>query len=137
MSNWIFRVFCVASAIVFFQCAARKTQTPQNNVSKVPDAQVSEPQPLPTEEARAAEEEKKMVAAAESLEPGATREWLVQGKEILNKQCGSCHKAKDPMNYDEANWVRHMSRMIPKAKLTEEQAKYLRVYSLSLFRVAK
>jgi len=27
--------------------------------------------------------------------------------------------------------------MIPKAKLTEEQAKYLRVYTLSQFRVVK
>ncbi|MFN4913754.1 MAG: hypothetical protein ACK5FT_00385 [Sphingomonadales bacterium] len=140
MSNWIFRVFCVASAIVFFQCAARKTQTSLNNASTVPDAQVSEPQPVQLEKGTIKEPEplpaemQKRLEVAESIEHGATQYWLNQGKEILNLQCGSCHKPKNPLNYDEASWVKHMNRMVTKSKLTEDQTKYLRVYTLTLIR---
>jgi mono/diheme cytochrome c family protein len=78
-----------------------------------------------------------MLAAAEEVEHGATQYWLSQGKEILNNQCASCHGAKDPLKYSTENWVRHMSRMSPKAKLSEDQAKYLRVYTLALIKTAK
>jgi len=140
MSKWIYRVFCVASVIIMFQCAARKTQNAQKNVSAVPDIQVGEPQPvqhekhsLKTPEPLPADLQKRL-EVAESIEHGATQYWLSQGKEILNVQCASCHKTKDPLKYDEAGWVKHMSRMVPKAKLTEDQAKYLRVYTLTLIR---
>lgn len=76
----------------------------------------------------------KKLEIAEQIEHGATQYWLNQGKEIMNVQCGSCHKAKDPLKYDEASWTKHMNRMVPKAKLTEDQAKYLRVYTLTLIR---
>lgn len=136
------RVFCVASAIVLFQCAARKTQTEKNNVSTGTDVQVSEPsmsvvQPgtatIKTLEPLPAELQKRL-EVAESIEHGATQYWLSQGADILNVQCGSCHKPKNPLNYNEASWVKHMNRMVPKSKLTEDQAKYLRVYTLTLIR---
>ncbi|MEK0420755.1 MAG: hypothetical protein EBV15_03740 [Bacteroidetes bacterium] len=137
MGKWIFTGFCMAAAVLLFQCAAKKTQTAQRFVEPTVNPNAVEPEPVQTPEEIAAEKEKKMVAAAESVEQGATKDWLTQGKDILNIQCASCHKAKDPLQYDEANWVKHMSRMVPKAKLTPEQAKYLRVYTLAQFRVTK
>ncbi len=95
-----------------------------------PGASLKNPQPL-------SPEKQQMLAAAEEVEHGATQYWLNQGKEILNNQCASCHGAKDPLKYSTENWVRHMSRMSPKAKLSEDQAKYLRVYTLALIKTAK
>ncbi len=83
------------------------------------------------------ENTRKMLETAESVEHGATQYWLTQGEGILKNQCASCHGYKDPIRYEEASWVRHMSRMVPKAKLSEEQAKFLRVYTIALIRTKK
>lgn len=132
MRKWILTGFFLSTAVLLFQCAAKKANTTQSNAAPAPAVQIQDPQLISVEN-----QEKKLLSAAENMEQGATKEWLIQGKEILNNQCAVCHKAKDPMKYDEANWVRHMSRMVPKAKLTEEQFKYLRVYTLVQFRIAK
>jgi cytochrome c5 len=137
MGKWIFTGFCMAAAVLLFQCAAKKTQTAQRFVEPAVNRNAVEPEPFLTPEEIAADKERKMLAAAESVEQGATSDWLMQGKEIMNNQCGSCHKAKDPVKYDEASWVRHMSRMVPKAKLSDEQAKFLRVYTIALIRTKK
>ena len=134
MGKWIFTGFCMAAAVLLFQCAAKKTQTAQRFVEPAVNRNAVEPEPVLSPEEIAADKERKMLAAAESVEQGATSDWLMQGKEIMNNQCGSCHKAKDPIKYDEASWVRHMSRMVPKAKLSDEQAKFLRVYTIALIR---
>ena len=134
MGKWIFTGFCMAAAVLLFQCAAKKTQTAQRFVEPAVNRNAVEPEPFLSPEEIAADKERKMLAAAESVEQGATSDWLMQGKEIMNNQCGSCHKAKDPIKYDEASWVRHMSRMVPKAKLSDEQAKFLRVYTIALIR---
>lgn len=127
----------MAAAVLLFQCAAKKTQTAQRFVEPAVNRNAVEPEPFLSPEEIAADKERKMLAAAESVEQGATSDWLMQGKEIMNNQCGSCHKAKDPIKYDEASWVRHMSRMVPKAKLSDEQAKFLRVYTIALIRTKK
>ncbi|MEY4003648.1 MAG: hypothetical protein RIT07_1690 [Bacteroidota bacterium] len=137
MGKWIFTGFCMAAAVLLFQCAAKKTQTAQRFVEPAVNRNAVEPEPFLSPEEIAADKERKMLAAAESVEQGATSDWLMQGKEIMNNQCGSCHKAKDPIKYDEASWVRHMSRMVPKAKLSDEQAKFLRVYTIALIRTKK
>jgi cytochrome c5 len=137
MGKWIFTGFCMAAAVLLFHCAAKKTQTAQRFVEPAVNRNAVEPEPFLSPEEIAADKERKMLAAAESVEQGATSDWLMQGKEIMNNQCGSCHKAKDPIKYDEASWVRHMSRMVPKAKLSDEQAKFLRVYTIALIRTKK
>lgn len=137
MGKWIFTGFCMAATVLLFQCAAKKTQTAQRFVEPAVNRNAVEPEPFLSPEEIAADKERKMLAAAESVEQGATSDWLMQGKEIMNNQCGSCHNAKDPIKYDEASWVRHMSRMVPKAKLSDEQAKFLRVYTIALIRTKK
>jgi cytochrome c5 len=137
MGKWIFTGFCMAAAVLLFHCAAKKTQTAQRFVEPAVNRNAVEPEPFLSPEEIAADKERKMLAAAESVEQGATSDWLMKGKEIMNNQCGSCHKAKDPIKYDEASWVRHMSRMVPKAKLSDEQAKFLRVYTIALIRTKK
>lgn len=132
MSLRILIVYILASSLIFFHCAVKKTTSARPASPNSAELREIKSQPNQT-----ATREDDFLAAAETIEQGATKEWLVQGKDILNNQCAVCHKAKDPIKYDEANWFRHMNRMIPKAKLTEEQAKYLRVYTLSQFRVVK
>ena len=141
MRKWILTGFFLLTAVLLFQCAAKKANTTQSSAVAAPEVQVLEPQPvqlesgtLKTPGALSAETQKRL-EVAESIEHGATQYWLNQGKEILNVQCGSCHKSKNPLNYNEASWVKHMARMVPKSKLTEEQAKYLRVYTLTLIRL--
>ena len=137
MHKLIFGAFCMAATLIMFQCAVKKGKTERENVMPAPNPNYNEAPPGQSPEEIAADNERKMLAAAESVEQAATSDWLLQGKEIMNNHCGSCHKAKDPIKYDEASWVRHMSRMVPKAKLSEEQAKFLRVYTIALIRTQK
>jgi cytochrome c5 len=137
MHKLIFGAFCMAATLIMFQCAVKKGKTEREYVMPAPNPNYNEAPPGQSPEEIAADNERKMLAAAESVEQGATSDWLLQGKEIMNNHCGSCHKAKDPIKYDEASWVRHMSRMVPKAKLSEEQAKFLRVYTIALIRTKK
>lgn len=141
MSRKLTWLFSLAIAIFMVHCAAKKTAISGENSAPASQEQVLEPAPVnpPPTGAKLKltpipDETRKMLDIAEGVEHGATQYWLNQGKEMLGVQCATCHKAKDPLKYDEANWVKHMSRMVPKAKLTEDQAKYLRVYTLTLIR---
>jgi hypothetical protein len=141
MSRKITGLFFIVLAILMVRCAAKKTAVAVEKSTPAPEAQVLEPiavNPAPDRMQLKAtpipEETRKTLDIAEGVEHGATQYWLNQGKEMLGVQCATCHKAKDPLKYDEASWVKHMSRMVPKAKLTEDQAKYLRVYTLTLIR---
>ena len=122
-------------------CAAKKTAVAGEESIPAPEAQVLEPAPVDPapvgtrlKVTRLPEETQKMLIIAEGVEHGATQYWLNQGKEILGTECAACHRAKDPLKFEETSWVKHMNRMLPKAKLTEDQAKYLRVYTLTLIR---
>jgi cytochrome c5 len=53
-------------------------------------------------------------------------EQLAQGKSIFENSCNRCHKLPDPAKHDDQGWINTLSRMAPKAKLTDEQ--HQRVY---------
>lgn len=137
----MFRLFLMAGTLFLVHCVAKKPAATAGKVAPAADVPVSEPVPVapatdksPLKVPSVPAETQKLLSIAEGVEHGATQYWLNQGKDVLNVQCASCHKAKDPLKYDESGWVKHMNRMVPKAKLTEDQAKYLRVYTLTLIR---
>jgi hypothetical protein len=141
MSRKITGLFFLALATFMVHCAAKKTAVAGEKSAPVPEVQVLEPAPVnpapvgvQLKVTPLPEETRKMLNIAEGVEHGATQYWLNQGKEIMGVQCAACHKAKDPLKFDETSWVKHMNRMVPKAKLTDDQAKYLRVYTLTLIR---
>lgn len=137
MSNNFFRLFLMAVTLFLVHCVAKKPAATAVKAAPASDAPVTAAPATDTSPLKApsvAAETQKMLSIAEGVEHGATQNWLNQGKDVLNVQCAYCHKVKDPLKYDESGWVKHMNRMVPKAKLTEDQAKYLRVYTLTLIR---
>jgi hypothetical protein len=127
------KLYILIIPFLIIQCAVKKTTTTAatNDNAKVSaptgDVKLNAPPSLD-------ENTRKMLETAEIVEHGATQYWLKQGEGILKNQCASCHGYKDPTRYDEASWVKHMNRMVPKAKLSEEQAKFLRVYTITQIR---
>lgn len=51
----------------------------------------------------------------------ATLAELQQGHDLFKNNCGSCHKMPKPGNYKPEQWTKILSKMGPKAKLTQEQ----------------
>lgn len=57
---------------------------------------------------------------------------LASGKTLYLNNCAKCHKLKDEQNYTIDKWDKILDRMIPKAKLSEEDGKLVRAYVYSL-----
>lgn len=61
----------------------------------------------------------------------STAEEIAQGKTIFENSCGKCHKLPDPTSHNSVQWVGIMNAMAPKAKLTDEQHKWVYDYIVS------
>ncbi|WP_294285744.1 cytochrome C [uncultured Chryseobacterium sp.] len=59
-------------------------------------------------------------------------EQLAQGKSIFENSCNRCHKLPDPAKHDDQGWINTLSRMAPKAKLTDEQHQMVYDYLISV-----
>jgi len=82
-----------------------------------------------TEKPVAQETAPSLLAIAQATDASATQQMLDQGKQILEVQCAKCHAAKDPKKFTTEKWEKSLTAMIPKAKLSEDQAKVLRLYT--------
>ncbi|KQT24656.1 cytochrome C [Chryseobacterium sp. Leaf405] len=58
-------------------------------------------------------------------------EQLAQGKTIFENSCNRCHKLPDPAKHDDQGWIKTLSRMAPKAKLSEDQHQMVYDYLIS------
>jgi len=56
---------------------------------------------------------------------------LESGKTIFTGNCSRCHKLKEPGSRTPEQWNRVLKRMIPKAKLSEEDGKLVRAYLIA------
>lgn len=101
-----FAVVCMLSAV---HCGTRKS--------------AAIPAPAP--------EKASLLSIAQGIDTAATQSMLDEGKSILQTQCAKCHAYKDPKKFTAEKWNSYLTAMIPKAKLTEAQARALRVYSLA------
>lgn len=59
---------------------------------------------------------------------------LAQGAQIMNTSCNKCHKLHEPQKFDVEKWNRVLKRMIPKAKLSEQDGNLVKAY---IFKNAK
>ncbi|WP_312288341.1 c-type cytochrome [Chryseobacterium gleum] len=59
-------------------------------------------------------------------------EQLVQGKTIFENSCAKCHKLPEPTKHDDKGWINTLSRMAPKAKLTDDQHQMVYDYLISV-----
>lgn len=62
----------------------------------------------------------------------STAEEIAQGKTIFENSCGKCHKLPDPKSHNSVQWVGIMNAMAPKAKLTDDQHKWVYDYIVSV-----
>ena len=107
MKKLIVPAFLLSSALIVAQCGVKKTAA-----STTPPATGLS-----------------LLDAAKAIDPNASQAMLDQGKEILNTNCTKCHGYKDPSNFTAEKWSHELDEMIPKAKLTEDQALVLRLYT--------
>lgn len=54
-----------------------------------------------------------------------------QGKLVYTARCGKCHALKNTANYTTDRWQQILIKMIPKAKLDENQAKQVTAYVMA------
>lgn len=59
---------------------------------------------------------------------------IAQGAQIMSTSCNRCHKLREPQKYTVEKWERVLKRMIPKAKLSEQDADLVKAY---IFKNAK
>jgi hypothetical protein len=67
---------------------------------------------------------------AKDMDNSATMQQLATGKSIYYGACTKCHGWKDAKKYDAVAWERILQSMIPKAKLTPDEAHHLRLYTI-------
>lgn len=56
---------------------------------------------------------------------------LESGKTIFMSNCDKCHKLKEPESRTPEEWNKVLKRMIPKAKLSDEDGKLVRAYLIA------
>ncbi|MBL1410594.1 c-type cytochrome [Sphingobacterium faecale] len=56
---------------------------------------------------------------------------IAEGNAIFKNSCGSCHKLKQPETQTAEKWNSIIKRMIPKAKLSDEEGKLVRAYVIA------
>lgn len=103
-----------AVSLLIANCAAKKTATVAKPVSNSTT----------------------LLETAKGIDPNATQAMLDMGKQILTTNCARCHGAKDPLKFSAEEWNKDMERMIVKAKMTEDQASPLRLYTKAVLKQA-
>jgi mono/diheme cytochrome c family protein len=71
------------------------------------------------------------VMTKEEAIAGNTPEQLEQGKVLFTGNCAKCHGLKEPGSRTPEQWERVLKRMIPKAKLSEEDGKLVKAYLIA------
>lgn len=59
-------------------------------------------------------------------------EKLAQGKTVFENSCNRCHALPNPEKHDDMGWIKTLSRMAPKAKLTDDQHQMVYDYLISV-----
>lgn len=57
-------------------------------------------------------------------------EQIAEGKAIFTSKCVKCHSLKEPESRTAAAWTPIMKKMIPRAKLSDEEGKLARAYAI-------
>lgn len=65
------------------------------------------------------------------------QEQLAQGHTLFTNNCDNCHKLKQPETRTAKQWNAIIKRMIPRAKLSDEEGKLIRAYAIANAKVAE
>lgn len=71
------------------------------------------------------------VESKEQIAAQFTPDQLEQGKTIFTGNCAKCHKLKEPGSRTPEQWNKVLKRMIPKAKLSDDDGKLVRAYLIA------
>jgi len=71
------------------------------------------------------------VESKEQIKAQYSTAQLEEGHTIFTNSCGSCHKLKEPGSKTPEQWNKTVKRMIPRAKLSDEQGKLVRAYLIA------
>jgi cytochrome c5 len=71
------------------------------------------------------------VESKEQIVAKYTSAQLESGKTIFLNSCNKCHKLKQPETRTPAQWNKVLKRMIPKAKLSDEDGQLVRAYLIA------
>lgn len=100
----------------------------------MPSRNNSSPEERPVAPARdtsAGSESASLLNLARGIDPEVSKDMLAQGKAIYQGACIKCHAFKDAKKFTPERWEKILLAMSPKARLTEEQARNLRIYTLA------
>jgi mono/diheme cytochrome c family protein len=53
---------------------------------------------------------------------------ITEGKSLYESNCNKCHGLHNPGKYNEQQWTKHLDRMAPKAKISDEQKETIFAY---------
>ena len=58
----------------------------------------------------------------------ANIEELQKGRAIYVSKCNSCHTLRLPEKYTKTEWIAHLDKMAPRAKITDEEKRLILAY---------
>jgi hypothetical protein len=70
------------------------------------------------------------LSVAQKLFPDISLNDLTKGHELYTTKCTKCHGAKNPANFTAEEWPKILSKMAPKAKLSDEEKTLVNQYFL-------
>src|SRR6218665_858455 len=71
------------------------------------------------------------VESKEQIKAQYSTAQIEEGHTIFTNSCDNCHKLKEPASHTPEQWNKILKRMIPKAKLSDEQGKLVRAYLIT------
>jgi len=108
--------------------------TPSQPAMAMPSRNTAKPEIVPpavAKDSAASSESSALLSVARGIDPEVGNTMLEQGKTIYQTACVKCHAFKDAKKYTPEHWEKVLTAMAPKARLTEEQTRSLRVYTLA------
>jgi len=63
---------------------------------------------------------------------GASLATLQKGKLLYEENCSKCHGLKSPSAYNEEQWMKHVKRMAPKAKIDKPTEELILQYVVTM-----
>jgi len=71
-------------------------------------------------------------ARAAKKYPGASLVSLQKGKALYEENCSKCHSLKEPTQYNEEQWGKHVKRMAPNAKIDKPTEELILQYVVTM-----